>query len=112
MNTTKPNSRAYNRDVSRRKALRKRHIAEDVYYNGKEYPYYDNLHQYSKNKIHCSCPACSSKTRNKGRRGRNNYLRSLNYKISELKRQISMDEDEIENTGSIGHRGSKRKHDW
>lgn len=20
--------------------------------------YYDNLHQYSKNKIHCSCPLC------------------------------------------------------
>ena len=112
MNTTKPNSRAYNRDVSKRKALRKRRIAEDVYYDGKERPYYDNLHQYSKNKIHCSCPYCSSKTRNKGRRGRNNYLRSLNYKISELKRQISMDEEEIEYTGSIGHRGSKRKHDW
>ena len=112
MNNNKPNSRAYNRDVSKRKALRKRRIAEDVYYGGKEHPYYDNLHQYSKNKIHCSCPACSSKTRNKGRRGRNNYLRSLNYKISELKRQISMDEDEIENIGSVGHRGSKRKHDW
>ena len=112
MNTNKPNPRAYNRDVSRRKALRKRRIAEDIYYGGKEHPYYDNLHQYSKNKIHCSCPVCSSKTRNKGRRSRNNYFRSLNYKISELKRQITMDEDEIENTGSIGHRGSKRKHDW
>ena len=105
-------SRAYNRDVSKRKALRKKRIAEEVYYNGKEYPYYNNLHQYSKNKIHCSCPMCSPKTRNKGRRDRKNYQRALNYKASELKRQISMDDEELEYTGSIGHRGSKRKHDW
>ena len=108
----KSRSRAYNRDVSKRKALRKKRLAEEVYYNGKEYPYYNNLHQYSKNKIHCSCPMCSAKTRNKGRRDRKNYMRSLNYKASELKRQISMDDEELEYTGSIGHRGSKRKHDW
>ena len=108
----KRNSSAYNKDVSRRKALRKRRIAEEIYYNGKEYPYYDNLHQYSKNKIHCSCPMCSPKTRNKGRRNRKNYQRALNYKLSELKRQISMDDEELEYTGSIGHRGSKRKNDW
>ena len=108
----KSRSRAYNRDVSKRKALRKKRIAEEVYYNGKEYPYYNNLHQYYKNKIHCSCPMCSPKTRNKGRRDRKNYMRSLNYKASELKRQISMDDEELEYTGSIGHRGSKRKNDW
>ena len=108
----KSRSRAYNRDVSKRKALRKKRLAEEVYYNGKEWPYYNNLHQYSKNKIHCSFPICSPKTRNKGRRDRKNYMRSLNYKASELKRQISMDDEELEYTGSIGHRGSKRKHDW
>ena len=108
----KSRSRAYNRDVSKRKALRKKRIAEEVYYDGKEHPYYNNLHQYSKNKIHCSCPMCSPKTRNKGRRNRKNYQRALNYKASELKRQISMDDEELEYTGSIGHRGSKRKHDW
>ena len=107
----KRNSSAYNRDVSRRKALRKRRIAEEVYYGGKEHPYYDNLHQYSKNKIHCSCPMCSPKTRNKGRRDRKNYMRSLNYKASELKRQISMDDEELEYTGSSGN-NSKRKNDW
>ena len=105
-------SRAYNRDVSKRKALRKKRIAEEVYYDGKEYPYYNNLHQYSKNKIHCSCPMCSPKTRNKGHRNRKNYQRALNYKTSELRRQISMDDEELEYTGSIGHRGSKRKNDW
>ena len=112
MDNKKRNSSAYTRDVSRRKALRKRRIAEEVYHNGKEHHYYDNLHQYSKNKIHCSCPMCSPKTRNKGRRDRKNYMRSLNYKVSELKRQISMDYEELEYTGSIGHQGSKRKNDW
>ena len=76
----KSRSRAYNRDVSKRKALRKKRLAEEVYYNGKECPYYNNLHQYSKNKIHCSCPMCSPKTRNKGRRNRKNYQRALNKK--------------------------------
>ena len=60
---------AYNRDVSRRKALRKKRITEHYYWhreNGE--PYYDNLHQFSKNKIHCSCPMCSQKTKNKGQR--------------------------------------------
>ena len=48
---------ARNRDVSRRKALRKRRIARAVYH-WSESDYYDNLHQFSKNKIHCSCPVC------------------------------------------------------
>lgn len=113
----KRNSSAYNRDVSRRKALRKRRIAKEIYHNwsnslGDEWEYYNNLHQYSKNKIHCSCPNCSPKTRNKGRRDRKNYMRALNYKPSELKRQIAMDEEMIEYMGTVGHRGSKRKHDW
>ena len=105
----KSNSRAHNRIMSRRKALRKKRLAEEIYYRGKEFPYYGNLHQYSKNKIHCSCPACSPKTRNKGRRKPCNYQRALNYKISELKRQIAMDEDELEEIGTLGHRGSKRR---
>ena len=89
----KRDSSAYNRDVSRRKALRKRRIAEEVYHMGKEHPYYDNLHQYSKNKIHCSCPMCSAKTRNKGKRRykNGNYMRSLNYKMSETKYFVQHD---------------------
>lgn len=89
----KKNSKSYNRDISKRKALRKRRIAENIYYKGKEHPYYDNLHQYSKNKIHCSCPDCSSKTRNKGHRRykAGNYMKHINYKASELRRQVSMD---------------------
>ena len=63
-----------------------------------KYGMYDNLHQYSKNKIHCSCPMCSAKTRNKGhRRKRKNYAPSINYSIMDLKKQQSMDADEKEN---------------
>lgn len=58
---------------------------------------YKNLHQYSKNKIHCSCPMCSAKTRNKGhRRKRKNYAPSINYSMMDLKKQQSMDADEKE----------------
>ena len=95
----KRNSSAYNRDVSRRKALRKRRIAEEVYYGGKEHPYYDNLHQYSKNKIHCSCPMCSCKTNTKiyksrGPVGSHDMRQTIsckrygkkNYKVSEIRK--------------------------
>lgn len=94
----KPRSSAYNRDVSRRKALRKQRIAKRLYsYNyGSEFEYYKHLHQYSKGKIHCSCPMCSAKTRNKGKRRylAGNYAPSINYKHNDLKRQIAMDLDE------------------
>lgn len=94
----KPRSRAYNRDVSKRKALRKRRITEEVYYYGKSAPYYDNLHQYSKNKVHCSCYLCSSKTRNKGKRRhlRGNYCPSYNYSISDRRKIESLDDSKRE----------------
>ena len=41
-----------------KKAIRKKKIINEYGFD-----YYDNLHQYSKNKIHCSCPLCASKTR-------------------------------------------------
>ena len=78
----KPLSRAYNRDVSKRKALRKRQIVKSIYCWSDNPDYYNNLHQYSKNKIHCSCPWYSKKTRNKGyRRIAKNYNRSINGRI-------------------------------
>lgn len=106
-------SRSFNRHMAITKALRKKKIAEEVYHDGKDHPYYDNLHQYSKNKIHCSCPMCSPKTRNKGRRDRKNYARALFYKASELRKQIAMDEEEFEYTGNTHSGGnSKRKRSW
>ena len=86
----------YNRDVSRRKALRKRRITKEVYcYSNHDWEYYDNLHQYSKNKIHCSCPCCNTKTRNKGSRRykSGNYNPAVHYRASDLRRVIEMDED-------------------
>ena len=86
-------SRAYNRDVSIRKALRKRNITEHVYYDT-GHPYYNNLHQYSKNKIHCSCPMCRSKTKNKGQKKHNCWSPSVNYKVSDKRKLLKMQYDE------------------
>lgn len=69
-------SKAENRHNSYVKALRKQKIAKELYGG-----YYDNLHQYSKNKIHCSCPLCSAKTNNKQLIGK-----TINYKISDLRK--------------------------
>lgn len=80
---------AKNRRNSILKALRKRRIDRDVYrywYNDHYSGFYDNLHQYSKNKIHCSCPMCSAKTKNKGRRKKNWWAPPHNYKISDVRK--------------------------
>ena len=102
---------ARNRDVSRRKALRKRRIARDKYcWHEGDWEYYDNLHQYSKNKIHCSCPYCNSKTRNKGVRrhgSTGNYQRAIHYKASDLRKVVEMDEDLRES----GYYAPKHKRD-
>lgn len=100
---------ARNRDVSRRKALRKQRLAKALYHWGSS-DYYDNLHQYSKNKIHCSCPMCQRKTRNKGRRDRKNYAPALNYKASDLRKVLAMDEDEFDTLGVTSPKRSVK--DW
>lgn len=56
------------------KAKRKQRIAKRIY---GETGIYKNLHQYSKNKIHCSCPLCSAKYRDN---------HGLNLSIGALKR--------------------------
>lgn len=88
-------SRALNRYKSYVKAKRKQQLAKEIYYDGANRPYYDNLHQYSKNKIHCSCPVCSAKTKNKGRKS-NNYNPTHNHKISEKRKIMAMDYDKME----------------
>ena len=83
-----------NRRLSILKTLRKRRIDHNVsyqfYYRGTEnntnVGYYNNLHQYSKNKIHCSCPMCSAKTRNKGNSKHKGMSRPINYKISDIRK--------------------------
>lgn len=49
--------RALRRYLNTKKALRKRNICRKVY--GHEW--YFSLHEYSKNKIHCSCGMCRFK---------------------------------------------------
>ena len=92
------NSRARTRDLMWRKARRKQRIAHSLDPEwDTRHPYYSNLHQYSKNKIHCSCPWCSPRTRNKGRkRNTKNYAPSINYKISDLRKILNMNEQEQE----------------
>ena len=85
--------RAFNRDVSRRKALRKKRISDNFWPHAAEHPYYDNLHQYSKNKIHCSCPLCSQKSKNKGKRARKNYNPTHNFKASDVRKFEKMNNE-------------------
>lgn len=54
-------TRAERRKNDFKKAIRKKNIAESIYQIT-----YDNIHKYSKNKIHCSCPSCTAKTNGKG----------------------------------------------
>lgn len=63
-----------------RKAIRKKRII-----NAYGWDYYDNLHQYSKNKIHCSCPLCRGLTK----KGQNN--------ISDIRKLENMKEQELDN---------------
>lgn len=93
----------FNRKMAWRHARRKRCIARQVYkawhWGEIDWDYYDHLHQFSKNKIHCSCPMCSAKTRNKGKRRQSahGFAPSLNYKISDLRKiqrlEFSEEED-------------------
>ena len=79
-----------------KKAIRKRRIDRETKPSGWEHDWYDNLHQYSKNKIHCSCPLCSCKTNNKGKKG--NWEHTPNWSIS-VRRQLDAmnyeDEEEV-----------------
>ena len=96
----KNKKRAIRRKNNVKKALKKKKIAEAVSYDSSGY--YDNLHQYSKNKIHCSCPMCSgmaktnSKNVNKGGAkpetrkylgfGTTNHRIHKNWNISDIKK--------------------------
>lgn len=74
-------TRAERRKNDYNKAIRKKNIAEEHY----GFSYYNNVHQYSKNKIHCSCPLCSAKTNGKGRWGKsNNPTHSDKMKIDSM----------------------------
>lgn len=89
------------------KAVRKKKIAEHLYGG-----YYDNLHQYSDNKIHCSCGMCSrcEKTKNKGHHRskiQGNYAPSYNPSISDIKKIDSMNYSSYGNYYRVGNRKFK-----
>lgn len=93
-------TRAWRRDMNYRKALHKKYLSDAWFYDGRSW--YPKLGYYIKGKIHCSCGMCSRKTRNKGYHRRHihaNYQPSINYKFSDLLKQISMNEQEKEYYG-------------
>ena len=87
-------TRAEKRHNDWKKAIRKRKII-----NAYGWDYYDNLHQYSKNKIHCSCGMCRAKTSNRGRKRRihGNYAKSKNWSVND-ERRIEEMQDQILDT--------------
>lgn len=80
-------NRAYYRKQRIKHIKRKKNISEHCY----GYDWYQVDGAYSKGKIHCSCPLCSTKTNNKRRHG---YNHSKNWKPSDLKKIEDMDYQE------------------
>ena len=73
-----------------KKAVRKRRIARDRDPQD-THDWYDNLHQYSKNKIHCSCWMCRNKTNPKKGQGCGpgmNWSESDKRKLESMEEQI------------------------
>ena len=91
---------AYNRQMSKRKARRRLRLDTSIRSNWDpdSRPKFDNLHQYSKNKVHYSAKTrCSAKTRNKGkhryRNGSRGYAKAINYSAADLRKVAGMDFD-------------------
>lgn len=76
-------TRAERRKNDYNKAIKKKNIAE----HNQGSSWYDNLHQYSKNKVHCSCPLCSAKTSKYGNTP--NYKHSDELKIESMNAKLA-----------------------
>lgn len=74
-------NRNYVREMCWKHATRKQWTAKHCY----GWDYYDNLHQYSKNKIHCSCPLCREQRTNSPK----TFSISDQKKIEKLDNQIN-----------------------
>ena len=79
--------RGERRKINFSHAVRKKKIDSQYPYNV-NHPYYDNLHQYSKNKIHCSCPLCSGKDWSYGENSLEQYKISDRRKFHRLESQL------------------------
>lgn len=85
-------SRSFYREMRAKHIRRKKSIAQHCWRNW-ELPF-DGM--YSKEKIHCSCPMCSTKTRNKKYKRRHlhgNYYPSINWKHSDKVKIEGMNQD-------------------
>ena len=85
-------TRAERRHNDWTKAWRKRHISDQYSCWGPDEHWYPYVHQYSKNKIHCSCGVCArySKTNNKGHRRKihGNYAPSYNPSMRDRRKDL------------------------
>lgn len=80
-------NRGERRKINFSHAVRKKKIDSQYPYNV-NHPYYDNLHQYSKNKIHCSCPDCRGKDWSYGENSLEQYKISDRKKFHRLENQL------------------------
>ena len=96
--------KSYSRDQDYRHAVKRRRIDRELS-SYIWHDWYNNLHQYSKNKIHCSCGLCACKTN--GSRARRHSCHTTepaeNWSTRD-RRQIEdqenqLDELETENNG-------------
>ena len=94
--------RAWRRWKNFTKARRKRELDKELtmsfpdHVNGslQQWLFYKNLHEYSKGKIHCSCPMCRRKTNNKGAAAL--YNGTYNPTLMDRRREDAMDADEFD----------------
>ena len=84
----KRHERSYSRMMNWRKALRKRRIDRMRNAIGSFPDTYDNLHQYSKNKIHCSCPLCRGKAWSFGDNSIKQHTLTDQKKIESMQEQM------------------------
>ena len=82
-----PKDRGERRKINFLHAVRKKKI-DRQYPLGDKYPMYNNLHQYSKNKIHCSCPDCRGRSTGHGDNSIEQLKISEQRKIQSIKNQI------------------------
>ena len=88
----KEKTRANRRKNDFKKAKHKQYISQHVF----GFDWYDELHKYSKGKIHCSCPLCSQKVKLK--------IYGDNWPISDRKKldNLKIQQEELEEGGNLG----------
>lgn len=82
----KRHARIFSRRMNWKHALRKRRI--DLQRSPHGVGYYKFLHQYSKNKIHCSCDMCKNEDWSAGRNSIHQRSISDQRKLTEMNDQL------------------------